>query len=392
LGGGGFGFMEAATLSSSESAAALCASESAAALGARESADALGASASTATGPASAEALHTFTLDSSASRCLFRDCTTVTPLAAPVPVSLADPTRGPVVARAPTVLPCPAVFFRSLSGLHLPAFSTNLLSNAVLQDVWVVTFIPRGQRVAICTCSRTGRHLATFTRKLGSGLYTMTTASAQVAESSQVAASSWVFVSGWLAASCSCRVFSHQTLLWHHCPGHPLLPRLRSMHSRLLERYFLLVVDDYTRYTTVFPLRRKADVSGVLIPWICATRPQLRERFRRDLPVLLLHSDRDGEFSSGLLEEFCQDKGICQTFALSIPPQKNGIAEHRIGLIMEVYSGSNPWDLHETALVPRSTPAVTLCRPQRLTVVTPRRVRETCECNWLLPSKDKSHA
>ncbi|CAI7917334.1 unnamed protein product [Closterium sp. NIES-53] len=433
-GGAGPATDQAATLSSSESAAALCASESAAAQGARESADALGASASTATGPASAEALHTFTLDSSASRCFFRDCTTVTPLAAPVPISLADPTRGPVVARASTVLPCPAVFFGSLSGLHLPAFSTNLLSNAVLQDVWVVTFIPRGQRVAICTCSRTGHHLATFTHKLGSGLYTMTTASAQVAESSQVAASS-------------------QTLLWHHCPGHPLLPRLRSMHSRLLvsclprslpslprslappclpcvegrqcttphssefpsttapletlhmdvwglapisgtdqERYFLLVVDDYTRYTTVFPLRRKADVSGVLIPWIRATPHQLRERFRRDLPVLLLHSDRGGEFSSGLLEEFCQDKGICQTFTLSVPPQKNGIAEHRIGLIMEVYSGSNPWDLHETALVPRSTPAVTLCRPQRLTVVTPRRVRETCECNWLLPSKDKSHA
>ncbi|CAI7895428.1 unnamed protein product [Closterium sp. NIES-53] len=32
------------------------------------------------------------------------------------------------------------------------------------------------------------------------------------------------------------------------------------------KHYFLLVVDDYTRYTTVFPLRHKADVSGVLIP------------------------------------------------------------------------------------------------------------------------------
>ncbi|CAI7754038.1 unnamed protein product [Closterium sp. NIES-53] len=50
------------------------------------------------------------------------------------------------------------------------------------------------------------------------------------------------------------------------------------------ECYFLLVVDDYTRYTTVFPLRRKADVSGVLIPWIRVTRRQLRERFSRDFP------------------------------------------------------------------------------------------------------------
>ncbi|CAI7886425.1 unnamed protein product [Closterium sp. NIES-54] len=79
-------------------AVALGASESVAALGASESVAALGASTSTAIGPASAEALHTITLDSGASRCFFRDCTTVTPLAAPVPVSLDDPSGGPVVA------------------------------------------------------------------------------------------------------------------------------------------------------------------------------------------------------------------------------------------------------------------------------------------------------
>ncbi|CAI7798168.1 unnamed protein product [Closterium sp. NIES-53] len=53
-------------------------------------------------------------------------------------------------------------------------------------------------------------------------------------------------------------------------------------------------------------------------------------------PVLCLHSDRGGEFSSGLLEEFCRDEGIHQTFTLSASPQQNGIAERRIGLIMEV--------------------------------------------------------
>ncbi|CAI7823182.1 unnamed protein product [Closterium sp. NIES-54] len=37
-----------------------------------------------------------------------------------------------------------------------------------------------------------------------------------------------------VAASCSCRLLSHQTLLWHHRLGHPSLPRLRGMHSRFL--------------------------------------------------------------------------------------------------------------------------------------------------------------
>ncbi|CAI7886143.1 unnamed protein product [Closterium sp. NIES-54] len=125
-------------------AAALGASECAAALGASESTAPLGARASPATSPSSAEALHTFTLYTGTSRCFFHDCTIITPLAAPVPVSLADPTGGPVVARASTFLPCPAVPSGSLSGLHLSTFSTNLVSNAAIQDVWVDTFIPRG--------------------------------------------------------------------------------------------------------------------------------------------------------------------------------------------------------------------------------------------------------
>ncbi|CAI7883200.1 unnamed protein product, partial [Closterium sp. NIES-53] len=123
---------------------------------------ALGASASgTPPGTAPAEALHSFTLDSGASRCFFRNSTTLTPLLAPVPVRLADPSGGPVVANSYTVLPCPAVPSGSLSGLHLPSFSTNLVSTAALQDAMVTTTTPGGQRVSICTCTRTGRHLAT---------------------------------------------------------------------------------------------------------------------------------------------------------------------------------------------------------------------------------------
>ncbi|CAI7752555.1 unnamed protein product, partial [Closterium sp. NIES-54] len=102
------------------------------------------------------------------------------------------------------------------------------------------------------------------------------------------------------------------------------------------ERYFLLVVDDYTRYTTVFLLRNKVQIRDVLIPCIRAVRLQLYERFRQDFPILRLHSERGGEFSSDLLQKFRRGEGILHSFTLPASPQKNGIAERRISLVMEV--------------------------------------------------------
>ncbi|CAI7826184.1 unnamed protein product, partial [Closterium sp. NIES-54] len=288
-----------------------------------------------------------------------------------------------------------------MSGLYLPSFSTNLVSGADLQDQGVDQFTPASQRVTHCTCARTGRHLATFTRRPGSSLYTLSTESPPVPPSGQVAASSQVLATtsgpGPKSAPCSCRLLSHQTLLWHHRLGHPSLPRLRGMASRVLvsglprslpplhsgptptcvpcvegrqraaphsstfppteaplqtlhmdmwgparvrgqghERYFLLVVDDFSRYTTVFPLRSKGDVTEVLIDWIRAARLQLRESFGSDFPVLRLHTDRGGEFSSARLGAFCRARGIRQSFTLPASPQQNGIAERRIGMVMDV--------------------------------------------------------
>ncbi|CAI7892639.1 unnamed protein product [Closterium sp. NIES-54] len=310
----------------------------------------VGTCVDTSPGATPEDASLSFTLDSGASHCFFRDCMTLTPLPTPVYVALANPTLGPVTARYTTTLPFPAVPSGSLTGFHVPSFSWNLV-----------------------------------------GVRPLVPASHQVAASPQVAVSGQVPVSGPVAASCSCRSLAYPTVLWHHRMGHPPISRLRAMSSQRLvlglprvlpllppslaqpcspcvegrlcatphssslrpanepfetlhldvwgpasrpgperESFFLVVVGDYSRYTTVFPLAKKSDVNSMLIRWLLTTADT---RGRR---VSCLHSDHGGEFRSGILVGFCREQGIRQSWTLPQSPQQNGVAERRIGLVMEI--------------------------------------------------------
>ncbi|CAI7778217.1 unnamed protein product, partial [Closterium sp. NIES-53] len=242
---------------------------------------------------ASAQVFHTFTLDSGASRSFIRDRTTLTPLSRLIAVSLADPSGGPVLASFSTVLPCPTAPSGTLSGLYLPSFSTNLVSGADLQDQGVDQFTPASQRVA---------------------------ASSQV-----FAAASG---SGPESAPCSCRLLSHQTLLWHHRLGHPSLPRLRGMASRVL-------VSGLPRSLPPLP----PGPAPTYVPCVEGRQRAAPHSFEfppTEAPLQTLHMDVGGAFSSARLGAFCRAQGIRQTFTLPASPQKNGIAERRIGMVMDV--------------------------------------------------------
>ncbi|CAI7866621.1 unnamed protein product [Closterium sp. NIES-53] len=101
-----------------------------------------GASESALPGTAPAEAFHTFTLDMGASRCFFCDRTTLPPLSAPVPVTLADPSKGPVLARSP--------LFSRLQRLY-PAHCQVFTS-------------PRSLRTCVCRSAREHGQAVTYPR------------------------------------------------------------------------------------------------------------------------------------------------------------------------------------------------------------------------------------
>ncbi|CAI7907674.1 unnamed protein product [Closterium sp. NIES-53] len=262
---------------------------------------ALGASESAAPGISECAAPGT----GDASRSFFLDSTTLTPLSRPVAVSLADPCGGPHLAHSSTVLPCLAALSGLLSGLHLPSFSTNLVSGADLQDVWVAA---SGQVFAAasrsspasapCLCRPLSHETlqGMASRTLVSGL-----------------PQSLPHLPLGPAPTCVPYVEGRQRAARHSSELPPIEAPLQTLHMDMWgparvrgqghECYFLLVVDDYSRYTTVFPLCRK---------------------------------DRGGEFSSDLLRAFCRAEGIRQTFTLPASPQQNGIVERRIGMVMDI--------------------------------------------------------
>ncbi|CAI7846206.1 unnamed protein product [Closterium sp. NIES-54] len=85
-----------------------------------------------------------------------------------------------------------------------------------------------------------------------------------------------------------------------------------------------------SRVSPVFPLAKKSDVTSTLIQWLLTTA------VTRGCHVSCLHSDRGGEFRSGILAGFCRKQGIRQSWTLPESPQQNGVAECRIGLVMEI--------------------------------------------------------
>ncbi|CAI7918905.1 unnamed protein product [Closterium sp. NIES-53] len=96
------------------------------------------------------------------------------------------------------------------------------------------------------------------------------------------------------------------------------------------EHYFLVVVDDYSRYTKVFFLTKKSEMTFTLIRWLLATEGT------RGSHVCCLHFDSGGEFCSGVIARFCGEQGIRQSWTLPESPQQNGVAERRIGLVMDI--------------------------------------------------------
>nr|GEW97285.1 putative ribonuclease H-like domain-containing protein [Tanacetum cinerariifolium] len=93
--------------------------------------------------------------------------------------------------------------------------------------------------------------------------------------------------------------------------------------------YFLVITDDYSRFSWVFFLASKDETTPVLKTFIIGLENLL------SLKVKVIICDNGTEFKNSNLNQFCGLKGIKREFSVPKTPQQNGIAERKNRTLIE---------------------------------------------------------
>jgi hypothetical protein len=96
------------------------------------------------------------------------------------------------------------------------------------------------------------------------------------------------------------------------------------------ERYFMLLVDDYTRMTTVFFLKNKSEAFENFKIYKEMVENEMDSRIK------CLRSDNGGEFTSKEFMDYCNNHGIKRQFSITRTPQQNGVVERKNRTVQEM--------------------------------------------------------
>ena len=95
------------------------------------------------------------------------------------------------------------------------------------------------------------------------------------------------------------------------------------------EKYTLVIVDEYSRYTWVYFLTKKSQAAETIMSFVRNIENQ------NDTKVKQIRTDNGTEFKNYDLESFCDEKGIAQNFSSPYTPEQNGVAERRNRTLIE---------------------------------------------------------
>ena len=102
----------------------------------------------------------------------------------------------------------------------------------------------------------------------------------------------------------------------------------KSVQSIAGKMYMLLVKDDFSRFSAVYFMRSKSEISKYFKQHLAD------HRFSgTPSPVETVRTDDAAESESGYFADLCRERGIRQEFTAANSPQFNGMAERGIAMI-----------------------------------------------------------
>jgi transposase InsO family protein len=88
-------------------------------------------------------------------------------------------------------------------------------------------------------------------------------------------------------------------------------------------RYFLLLVDDLSRYMWVVVLGSKGEAANAIRYVQAAAEAECGRKLR------VLRTDNGGEFTAAKFTSYCADEGVQRHYSTPYNPQQNDVVERR---------------------------------------------------------------
>jgi transposase InsO family protein len=95
-------------------------------------------------------------------------------------------------------------------------------------------------------------------------------------------------------------------------------------------KYYLVIVDDYSRFTWVFFLQDKSQTQETLKGFLRRAQNEFGLRIKK------IRSDNGTEFKNSQIEGFLEEEGIKHEFCSPYTPQQNGVAERKNRTLLDM--------------------------------------------------------
>ena len=95
------------------------------------------------------------------------------------------------------------------------------------------------------------------------------------------------------------------------------------------KRFFLVIVDDFSKFSWTYFLKCKDEAIEIIINHIRQVNNH------PDFKVRRIRSDNGTKFKNSVMRSFCEENGIMHEFSATRTPQQNGVVERKNRSLIE---------------------------------------------------------